>query len=522
MKLLKKFLDVYGMKRLKIFSNILMISFLFFSFTKNNYAQLEKTSTIIEWYVSIIGDDQTGNGSFFKPFRTIQKAMNNAKYNDVVFVSAGTFNETVTIPSGVTLKRFGGGGSTVIKDVFMNDYSIIDGVAKNFIIEDGIYGPKYGTLVSNVTIINNFVKGNPYILAGIGDNSYIRNNILIGDGWGGCIELDGDNIQLKNNTLCLTSGFLSDIVIRSNHQVKMKNCILVYPTSIFLNDNASAIVTYSNVSGGWAGEGNINVDPLFVDPANNDFHLQSQSPCIDAGNPNDDYSKEPQPNGGRINMGAYGNTSEATLTVTVVGNLVVTVKNINGTSTPYPGNNGVVTVYLDNNNKGSGTTVNGVATVSNLTNGSGYSYTVYHNGGTIFGSEYWGQETNVTISGSTSKTFNRGEPYGKGVHIYNVSTGAEVTNGSVVAGTTLRVELEVANPNGTGSGNRNIQGKVLIDKDKQVEYDFNLLSSVGVNVSAGQYGECGCRDIYSRYRSLQCSFWNDCHGECNRWDSVDG
>lgn len=57
-------------------------------------------------------------------------------------------------------------------------------------------------------------------------------------------------------------------------------------------------------------------DPLFVDSANGDFHLKNGSPCIDAGNPTDDYSKEPAPNGGRINMGAYGNTAEATKTST--------------------------------------------------------------------------------------------------------------------------------------------------------------------------------------------------------------
>ena len=49
-----------------------------------------------------------------------------------------------------------------------------------------------------------------------------------------------------------------------------------------------------------------------------DFHLQSiaggypeNSPCIDAGDPADDFSNEPSPNGGRINMGPYGNTPEA-------------------------------------------------------------------------------------------------------------------------------------------------------------------------------------------------------------------
>lgn len=37
------------------------------------------------------------------------------------------------------------------------------------------------------------------------------------------------------------------------------------------------------------------------------------SPCIDAGDPASDYSNEPAYNGGRINMGRYGNTSTASL-----------------------------------------------------------------------------------------------------------------------------------------------------------------------------------------------------------------
>ena len=35
------------------------------------------------------------------------------------------------------------------------------------------------------------------------------------------------------------------------------------------------------------------------------------SPCIDAGDPSSDYTLEPEPNGDRINMGAYGNTPQA-------------------------------------------------------------------------------------------------------------------------------------------------------------------------------------------------------------------
>ena len=76
------------------------------------------------------------------------------------------------------------------------------------------------------------------------------------------------------------------------------------------------------------GIGNMDADPLFVNPAAGDYHLKSQagrwdtasqswltddvtSPCIDAGDPDSPVGLEPFPNGGRINMGAYGGTAEA-------------------------------------------------------------------------------------------------------------------------------------------------------------------------------------------------------------------
>ncbi len=39
--------------------------------------------------------------------------------------------------------------------------------------------------------------------------------------------------------------------------------------------------------------------------------MKSYSPCIDSGDPASPYAEEPEPNGARINMGAYGNTPEA-------------------------------------------------------------------------------------------------------------------------------------------------------------------------------------------------------------------
>jgi hypothetical protein len=92
--------------------------------------------------------------------------------------------------------------------------------------------------------------------------------------------------------------------------LEVANCILWDGGGEIENlDGSTITVTYSDVQGGWPGQGNIYADPAFSD---SDYHLASHSPCIDAGDPTSPYSEEPQPNGNRINMGRWGNTSEAT------------------------------------------------------------------------------------------------------------------------------------------------------------------------------------------------------------------
>ena len=124
-------------------------------------------------------------------------------------------------------------------------------------------------------------------------------------------------------------------------RTEVSNCILwdEGDSEIASLDDSPISVDYSNVYGGrdnvydpcgvvvW-GMGNLNSDPLFADPNNGDFHLRSRtgrwypnsqiwvtdsvtSPCIDAGDPMSPIGFEPFPNGGRINIGAYGGTAEA-------------------------------------------------------------------------------------------------------------------------------------------------------------------------------------------------------------------
>jgi len=96
--------------------------------------------------------------------------------------------------------------------------------------------------------------------------------------------------------------------------ITVTNCIIWAnsPSQIIIEGNSSASVTYSDVQGGWDGEGNVDTVPMFVNAAGGDYHLLPDSLCIDAGDPNyiagpneTDLDGRPRVIGGRIDMGAY-------------------------------------------------------------------------------------------------------------------------------------------------------------------------------------------------------------------------
>ncbi len=169
-------------------------------------------------------------------------------------------------------------------------------------------------------------------------------------GWGGGMANSWDGILILTN--CSFAGNHTDGGAGGLHNFRsraaMANCILW--ENVAPQITGDAVVSYSDVQGGWAGEGNRDADPLFtnaghwadandpnivVEPnhpnavwVDGDYHLKSQagrwdpasqswakddvtSPCIDAGDANSPVGDEPEPNGGRINMGAYGGTKEA-------------------------------------------------------------------------------------------------------------------------------------------------------------------------------------------------------------------
>jgi hypothetical protein len=147
---------------------------------------------------------------------------------------------------------------------------------------------------------------------------------------GGAMNNKGNiNPVIQNCTFSENlAGSDGDGIFNQDSNVLLTNCILWANGSDQIYGNAN--VSYSNVQGGFEGEGNIDADPLFADTDNGDYHLKSEmgrwdsnsgswikdditSPCIDAGDPNSDWSGETWPHGGRINIGAYGGTRQASM-----------------------------------------------------------------------------------------------------------------------------------------------------------------------------------------------------------------
>ena len=186
---------------------------------------------------------------------------------------------------------------------------------------DGWFNASYKKSgISNAYLVrNNFVYENVkdpgfwiWWGGGIVDSGKIFNNTIVFNGNG--INSGG---EIKNNIISQNfGGIYSHDNITCNYNVFWGNEHNLFYAVV--SDGVYYVDVYIN------GAGNISKDPLLnnigaitsIVPTNiNDisayFHVNTYSPTIDAGDPDDDYSKEPEPNGGRINMGAYGNTPEA-------------------------------------------------------------------------------------------------------------------------------------------------------------------------------------------------------------------
>ena len=114
------------------------------------------------------------------------------------------------------------------------------------------------------------------------------------------------NCTISENTASLGGG----IEAWGNAHPEVINSIIWNntPTAVSIFGSGDIDITYSDIDGGWDGEGNIDTDPLFTDLNIGDYTITEESPCRDAGTAdtdgdgNDDISDY---NGLAPDMGAF-------------------------------------------------------------------------------------------------------------------------------------------------------------------------------------------------------------------------
>lgn len=214
----------------------------------------------------------------------------------------------------------------------------------------GLEGIKTDHLDGSTLIIHDSSGSNPNQIAGnldggivnVGDagvgyvdlqNCIVSNNL---GSWGGGITSD-DATTIARNCLfvgnettggggaaCGVDGtlILANCTVVNNSAPGDAGAVfswdanLIVSNSILWENGADAIVgdvtvAHCDVQGGYAGLGNIDRDPLFVDSAAGDYHLSRRSPCVNEGDPAFDVSAGesdidggPRVQGGFVDIGA--------------------------------------------------------------------------------------------------------------------------------------------------------------------------------------------------------------------------
>ncbi len=296
-------------------------------------------------------------------YATITAAMNAAVSGDVIQIGSGVYNESITTTkSGLTFQ--GSGSSTIVSggntgapfrirhsNTTISNMALQkaggafqgvdnagvaidsgDGILVNqVLIEDCTYGVVCGSLggpsvfpaiqrstirdcsfwavdargSSGPTVVNCLIQNSQ---SGIRIQHFasadIINNTIVNCSSQGISVLTSGNALLQNNAVCFCS---TGIQVSGSATVRGNNA---YGNGSVTNDGVTG-----NYSGFTPAISNLHMDPLFVNRSSGNYHLSSNSPCIDAGiaslSPNVDFDGNARPQGAGYDIG-YDEVEAAT------------------------------------------------------------------------------------------------------------------------------------------------------------------------------------------------------------------
>ena len=273
---------------------------------------------------------------------TIQAAINVAESGNTILVSPGIYRENIDfMGKDVKVHSVDGPVKTIIDGdrvgsvaVFTSgetEEAVLDGFTiKNgsgtFItlapyigferyVGGGLYLENSSPTITNCMITNNyaFIGGGLYLRA---STPTIMNSMIVRNRATG-LSLGGGGIFLEDSSPTIThctvgsnlAGQYGGAIFCYNASPRITNSILWGDSALYGSEihvqSGSPVVTYSDVQGGWAGEGNIDLNPLFF--GGGSYHIRAVSACVDAGTDAGvytDFDGQDRPWGAGSDMGA--------------------------------------------------------------------------------------------------------------------------------------------------------------------------------------------------------------------------
>lgn len=206
------------------------------------------------------------------------------------FTITGGGHGDILAPLGTAI-RIIDGGPTIINCSFVDNFSYV-----------AIYNHNSDSCFINCTIENSRMETCSHsrnniqtitsckfyncifdAIASFGMNMEISNCLFAGNLHGLFLDYSEPSVTVTN---CTFTGNNYAIIFDGGAQAVVNNSIIWNNENLFYDGDGSVnnvTVSHCCIQDDWPGDGNICIDPLFVDPANGDYHLLRSSLCVDAG-----------------------------------------------------------------------------------------------------------------------------------------------------------------------------------------------------------------------------------------------
>lgn len=298
-------------------------------------------SVAIDGDMAIIGacdDISSGISSGSAYLFDIRTGTQLAKLRASDAMSYGDFGESVAID----------GNMAIVGSPYDDDGGDYSGSA--YLFDAVLDSVKARPVISNSVVTENMAEEGGGIFGSYSNamitNCVITGNYAFGASHGGGISVAESDMAITNSTIAgnIAELYGGGIDCRGGN-LTIDNCILwdnaaVWGDGVYTWDEGIVTINYSDMEGGQSafhtvpgstvnwGTGNIDIEPVFVDAGywdlgnwiDGDYHLQADSVCINAGDPN--YSTDANDldiegnrrvSGGRVDIGAYEFTAELVL-----------------------------------------------------------------------------------------------------------------------------------------------------------------------------------------------------------------